>query len=292
MKNSCTHIALTLTVCTLLSCSDSSTESENPSEDGGLIEQGVFVDSAVEGLSFETATLSGLTDDQGAFRYRPDETIVFSIGELTLPQVDAKSIITPIDLGSGSVNSEATTINIARLLQSLDIDGIPENGITIPDSAAAIATAIDFDVPIDVFASHADVINLVANSGSVNGVVIEEEVAREHLLSSIAAHDSDESSDLSQITGYWIDNSTGDYINIADSGAITFYDAQAERSCHTVRQGTVSALETSLYLVETASGESQQLVITRTDNRLNILLVGTVVLVDNEDETDLVLCLD
>jgi len=292
MQSPKTHLSLTVSVCFLLSCSGSTTQSDMPSEDGESLEQGLFIDSGVGGLNFDTDTLSGLTDNQGGFRYRPNEMVVFSIGELMLPPVKAKSILTPIDLGNGSVDSEATTINIARLLQSLDLDGVPDNGITIPETASTIATAINFDVPTEIFASDVDVINLVANSGSVNGVLISEEDAREHLLSSLAALDNNESSGLSAIVGYWNDNSTGDYINIESSGAITFYDAQSERSCHTVRRGTVSALDTSLYLVSTDSGESQQLVITRTEDRLNILLVGSLVLVVDETESDLDLCLE
>jgi len=103
-----------------------------PSEDGESLEQGLFIDTGVGGLSFNIDTLSGLTEDQGVFSYRPDETIVFIIGELVLPPVKAKTILTPIELGNGSVDSEATTINIARLLQSLDHDGVSDNGITIP----------------------------------------------------------------------------------------------------------------------------------------------------------------
>lgn len=290
MQNLNTHILLTVTVYFLLACSNSTTQSDVQSDDGESLERGLFIDSGVEGMSFDTDTLSGLTDNQGVFRYRPNEIIEFSIGELTLPPVRAKSILTPIDLANGSVDSEATTINIARLLQSLDLDGSPDNGITIPETASTIATAINFDVPTDVFASDVDVINLVANSGSINGVLISEEDAREHLLSSIAALDDSESSGLSVIAGYWYDNVTGDYINIENTGAIRFYDAQSEQSCHTVRRGTVSTLDTSLYLVSTDSGESQQLVITRTQDRLNILLVGSLVLVVDGTESDLDLC--
>lgn len=225
-----------------------------PSEDGESLEQELFIDSGVGSLSFNIDTLSGLTEDQGVFSYRPDETIVFSIGELVLPKVKSNNILTPIDLGNGSVDSEATTINIARLLQSLDLDGVSDNGITIPETASTIATAIYFDVSTEIFASNVDVINLVDNFGSVNGVLISEEDAREHLLSSLAALDNNESSGLSAIVGYWNGNATGDYINIESSGAITFYDVQSERSCHTVRRGTVSALDTSLYLVSTIVG--------------------------------------
>lgn len=290
MNSRHTQFVLIMTACLLSSCSNSSTQNGTPSEDGDSTEQGLFIDSAVEGLNFDTGTQSGQTDNEGRFRYRTGEMIVFSIGELILPPTTANNVLTPIDLGISSDNPEATTTNIARLLQSLDVDGDPDNGITIPETAATIATPINFDVPIEVFASDIDVINLVANSGSVNGVLISAEVAREHLLSSIAALNANESSGLSEIVGYWNDSATGDFIAIESTGAIRFYDAQPDQSCHSVRQGMVSALDTSLYLVSTDNGESQQLVITRTDDRLNILFVGTLILVVDKTESDLVLC--
>ena len=51
-------------------------------EGGDGVLSGVFVDSPVAGLSWETATRNGVTGRDGGFEYLPGETITFSIGEL------------------------------------------------------------------------------------------------------------------------------------------------------------------------------------------------------------------
>jgi len=38
----------------------------------------VFIDSAVKGLSYETATQSGVTDVDGTFKYLAGEKVTFS----------------------------------------------------------------------------------------------------------------------------------------------------------------------------------------------------------------------
>ncbi len=97
------------------------------------LKTGVFLDSAVEGLNYRTATQSGVTEAAGIFRYLDGETITFFIGETVIGQTAAKERITPVDLVSGaSDETHPKVTNICRLLQSLDRDGVPENGIQIP----------------------------------------------------------------------------------------------------------------------------------------------------------------
>lgn len=95
--------------------------------------------------------------------------------------VAAQEVISPIDLAVGSDDPLATTTNIARLLQSLDLDGDPDNGIVVPPQAEQSASPIDFNVTETVFEQNAEVINLVANSGSTNTTLISAEDANEHL---------------------------------------------------------------------------------------------------------------
>ena len=77
------------------------------------------------------------------------------------------------------------TLNVATLLQSLDIDANPENGIEVPESAKVIASVLDFNLDPSQFAQQPNLINLVANSGSVNVQLIDPSMAREHLQASI-----------------------------------------------------------------------------------------------------------
>ncbi|MCG8669920.1 MAG: hypothetical protein MI867_10945 [Pseudomonadales bacterium] len=107
-------------------------------------EQGQFVDSAVAGLFYKTDSMEGFTDHNGYFNYLPDETISFYIGNIALGSATASSIVTPVDI-SESTDQEIneTTVNILRLLQTLDEDGDPSNGISISENTHLAATQIN-----------------------------------------------------------------------------------------------------------------------------------------------------
>lgn len=93
---------------------------------------GVFVDSAVSGLSYETSSgVKGTTDDKGQFKYNPGDTVTFKIGSVTLGTGKATGTVTPADISEGGEDSNKFT-NLLVLLQSLDTDGDPANGITLP----------------------------------------------------------------------------------------------------------------------------------------------------------------
>ncbi len=142
---------------------------------------GVLVDSPVEGVSFTTLTQSGITNSLGEFTYVSGETVSFSIGQLVFPSVLAAASISPVELSAGSTDLDATTTNIARLLQSLDQDGNPYNGITIPAGAAANSALVDFNVSVLDFENNAEVINLIANSGSTTTTLFTADEANAHL---------------------------------------------------------------------------------------------------------------
>jgi len=84
-----------------------------------------------------TPTVSGVTDANGEFEYRAGEAVLFSIGKLTLPVVVASGRVTPLDMGASQNVTDNDVVNIARLLQSLDEDSNPANGISISKQVAA-----------------------------------------------------------------------------------------------------------------------------------------------------------
>ncbi len=106
--------------------------------DAPNINTGQLIDSPVQGLEYRTSTQSGTTDSQGNFRYEVGEKITFSIGNVVLGTTLAKSVITPLDLVPGATDeTNPAVINILRLLQSLDVDGNPDNNITITPQIAS-----------------------------------------------------------------------------------------------------------------------------------------------------------
>jgi len=85
--------------------------------------------------------------------------------------------------------TDTSVINILRLLQSLDVDGVPTNGIEISSAAHAAATGltISFDSPT----FDTDVANLVANSGSVTTALIDGSTAVNNFKQSLSTQTID-----------------------------------------------------------------------------------------------------
>lgn len=288
------YLAIPLISVLLSSCGGSSSTPDSSNEPGNSnqtnSEQGRFLDSAVQGLAYSTETLSGITDSSGSFNYQQGESVVFSIGDLNFPAIAASSVITPVDYAVGKQNPESFTINMARLLQSLDEDGNPDNGITIPSGAQSVSSDISFDISTAEFEANPSVLNMVANSGSVTTSLVDANQASNHLLATIASLGETSSNALEDVIGYWIDPTSTDYTLITDTGSISFYDYQISPSCYTVRTGTIERVQNTLYQIETLDGLSQQLVITRTGDTMNILLLGSFNLVANQSPTDLLIC--
>ena len=64
---------------------------------------GVFVDSAVAGVTFTTSSgLSGTTNSSGEFGYRSGDTASFSIGDVDLGTVTASAVLTPVEVMGAS----------------------------------------------------------------------------------------------------------------------------------------------------------------------------------------------
>lgn len=125
------------------SSSSSSDNGGNNGDSGGSTDPdanfrtGVFTDSAVHGIKYQTSPSGemGTTSPLGEYAYYESDTVTFSIGGIPLPEVTATGRVTPADMGSESSPDQVT--NILRLLQSLDDDGNPDNGISISESTHA-----------------------------------------------------------------------------------------------------------------------------------------------------------
>ncbi len=126
---------------------------------------GVFIDSPVINIGYKTETLSGVTGPNGEYDYILGETVTFFIGDLELPPTLAIGTVTPLDLAVTQDTSNSTVVNIIRLLQTLDKDGNPDNGITITDTAISNATQVDFNLDEASFESSTAVNALINNAG-------------------------------------------------------------------------------------------------------------------------------
>lgn len=147
---------------------------------------GVFTDSAVEGLTYTTATQSGVTDASGTFKYQAGESVVFSIGNFQLGEGGTAAVaMTPLDLipdaalpktqnelrrlifpgrtNEPDVVAFTKLINMLVLLQALDSDKDATNGITIADGMDAIIDDVTIDLTLEI--------DMFANSTALNQVM-------------------------------------------------------------------------------------------------------------------------
>ena len=148
----------TLALLILTACSDGGSSSSEPNE-----QQGVFIDSAVEGVTYTTPTRSGTTDSNGTFAYLFGEVVTFSIGGITLGSAVGQPQLTPIDLVPGAIDAtDQQVTNILRFVQSLDADSDPSNGINIPAAALANAVGQTLDFNQATVAFEADANALLA----------------------------------------------------------------------------------------------------------------------------------
>ena len=158
-------IALTLTLTAFWGCGGSSSSTPSGSTGSGSAESGIFADSGVEGMDYRTETHSGLTGPGGTFSYESGETVTFSIGNLVLGQAAAAGKLTPMDLVSGATDvTDVRVTNICRLLQTLDTDGDPGNGIKISSEIRTMVSnvALNFEDPIEDFAESAPMTALMS----------------------------------------------------------------------------------------------------------------------------------
>ncbi|NQZ29917.1 MAG: hypothetical protein HRU06_01530 [Oceanospirillaceae bacterium] len=130
MNKSLIKISMLVMVSTLVACGGSGVDSADTSgESGGVAivtQTGQFIDSAVGGVSYKTATQSGTTNSSGDFEYVEGEEVTFSLGDIELGTARAGEKVTPYDLGDAD-----HAIKVARFLMTLDADQNPLNGLDL-----------------------------------------------------------------------------------------------------------------------------------------------------------------
>ena len=161
---------------------------------------GIFVDSAVQGLEYQYGNKIGKTDENGRFYYHDKKSIVFSLGGVEIGRTaEPKELMTPIDLVDDETSfvTHQTVTNICRLLQSLDVDGDPENGISITKEIRDIIqstgkTTFNFNSDPDAFKLAINpLFDELNNAGIFTGgqiprALVDPISAQNHLFSTLA----------------------------------------------------------------------------------------------------------
>ncbi len=132
-------IFLVLAILIFSSCGTSSTKAKSYSSN----QIGYLVDANVSGVEYYCDNIQGITKNDGSFIFNYScNDIVFKIGTITLATMKISNVkddhifyITDITQRSSRADTNNTAVkNISRLLQTLDDDSNPENGINITQS--------------------------------------------------------------------------------------------------------------------------------------------------------------
>lgn len=90
--------------------------------------RGYYLDSEVKGIDYECGEFNGKTSGDGLFLFEEGKGCTFSIGDVVIKTI-------PEDKLFDGVTILEKNITIARVLQTMDIDNNPKNGIDIEEEA-------------------------------------------------------------------------------------------------------------------------------------------------------------
>ncbi|MEY4758007.1 MAG: hypothetical protein RJA34_2905 [Pseudomonadota bacterium] len=112
---------------------------------GDDVVNGVFLDSAVQGVAYKTSGgQTGTTDARGGYTCYAGQTMTFSIGAAVLGTVACDEAATPLELAGTTDINAVSVVNRLVFLQSLDKDDDASNGIEISSDVAKAMKSLDF----------------------------------------------------------------------------------------------------------------------------------------------------
>ena len=132
-----------------------------------------YVDSAIEGVTVECAGYSSVTASDGKFSYENGAECHFKVGSVLLR--------TEGGISNGQIVFE-DNVRTAQFLQTLDMDGNPENGISIATQTATVLADIGISsVPQnDVLLAEVHEAMDIANTG-YHGRFVTAAEAQDHM---------------------------------------------------------------------------------------------------------------
>lgn len=188
---------------------------------------GVFLDSAVQGLTVIQDGKTTTTNAEGKFAYNANGgALTFKLGELLLGSTSAKSVVTPADL---QTDSQQVT-RILQILQSVDNDNQLENGIQIDESVAKRFVNGDFNTLVKQEDNDKFATDLKAKLNT-NQFVKTEDEAVEHFKKTAQLDSITNSPELAKVAdklvGYWqqsCDNGSREVFQMVKSNANTLVE--------------------------------------------------------------------
>jgi hypothetical protein len=231
---------------------------------------GQFVDAAVANISYRTVPsgLTGRTDTNGFFSYQTGDSIIFSIRGKDLPTLPTSNKITISSFDNLSTTDNPDLgINIATLLQTLDQDNDPSNGLHIPtetEETAELAANLNFDQTSVNFQIDQ---NTQDSLTSDDGTLVSDADAKQHIADQLKALLTSGNgawrmytagpgeTDLSQIVTFTEENTViGDvYVNGWFGRTIDSTDGNSSTPYETTHEGLIS--DGTLKLIHEGKGK-------------------------------------
>ncbi len=120
------------------------------------IKLATFLDSPVKGAKYQSGDLSGVTDENGVFKYREGRSVKLYAGDIFLGEatpieasddldIATDMVVTPLELTKSSELNSSKTLKLVRFLMAIDADNDPENGIDINSSMTLLKQSIAVD---------------------------------------------------------------------------------------------------------------------------------------------------
>jgi hypothetical protein len=127
------------------------------------IAHGTYIDSAVDGVHYVCGSQTGVTGDigkAGGFKYEVGKSCTFSLAGIKLSEVSGDKL----EVNNAEV--KVGDINVARFLQSLDVDGNPDNnGITISSKVVEVLANNNKTAIPQTKAEVDEIVGLLYNAG-------------------------------------------------------------------------------------------------------------------------------
>ena len=89
----------------------------------------------IEGLSYASGSQTGTTDASGTFRYESGKPVTFRAGDLVLGAPQGGDVLSPYPLAANDSCDDSDDLKkVVAVLEALDTDHTPANGIKLPAS--------------------------------------------------------------------------------------------------------------------------------------------------------------
>jgi len=165
-------------------CGSSSDDASASSATSDILKSAYLSDSRLAGITYTCASETGITDNEGKFSYSTACTEVsFSIGGINLgtllvSEIHEDSVLYPSDLLGLDRNntSNPQLVNMLQLLQSLDNDANPNNGISITST-----TRSDLEgATLDLDSNTTSITDINSTLSGINVKLIDSDYAIAH----------------------------------------------------------------------------------------------------------------